>query len=180
MQPFSSRLTYSFITETDLEDLYELDQDPAVMKYLNGGRATSMEEKKTIFLPRMAKFSNVEKGWGLWKVTTRDTNEFIGWILVRPMHFFNEEKSTEWHNLELGWRFKQASWGKGYATEAAQALVNEIKKQPDYTHISAIALKENAASVNIMKKLGMAFIEEYLHKDPLGDIPAVYYEKKIA
>ena len=179
MQPSSSRLNYSFITEKDIDDLYQLDQDPAVMKYLNGGKPTTMEEKHTVFLPRMAKYANKEKGWGLWKVNIKESGEFIGWILVRPMHFFNDETDTEWHNLELGWRFKQSSWGKGYATEAANALVEQIALMPEYTHISAIALKENVGSIGVMEKLGMTFVKEYMHNDPLGDIPAVYYERKL-
>jgi RimJ/RimL family protein N-acetyltransferase len=179
MKPNSSRLSYSFITEKDSDDLFDLDQDPAVMKYLNGGRPSTLEEVLNVFLPRLAKYADHEKGWGQWKVSITDSNEFIGWILVRPMNFFNDEHPTERHNLEIGWRFKQCSWGKGYATEAAQALIEQIKCDGRYSHISAIAVEENTSSVNIMKKLGMTFIEQFIHRDPLGDVTAVYYRKEL-
>ena len=179
MQPLSERLEYAFVTERDFVDLFELDQDPAVMKHLNGGRPSTMDEKINVFMPRMANYANQEKGWGLWKVNIKETEEFIGWILVRPMDFFNDDNDTQWHNLELGWRFKQSSWGKGYATEAANALIEQIKRMPEYSHFSAIALKENHGSICVMKKLGMDFVKEYMHKDPLGDIPAVYYERTL-
>jgi RimJ/RimL family protein N-acetyltransferase len=45
--------------------------------------------------------------------------------------------------------------------------------------ISAIALEGNLASIKIMTKLGMKYIKTHMHKDPLGDIEAVYYEKTI-
>ena len=125
------------------------------------------------------KYANQEKGWGLWKVNIKETEEFIGWILVRPMDFFNDDNDTQWHNLELGWRFKQSSWGKGYATEAANALVEQFALMPEYTCISAIAVKENLGSIAVMEKLGMRFVKEYMHSDPLGDIPAVYYEGEL-
>jgi RimJ/RimL family protein N-acetyltransferase len=179
MQPTSSRLSYSFITEKNVDDLFDLDQDPSVMKYLNGGRPSTLEEIHTVFLPRLSKYANKEKGRGLWKVSITETKAFIGWILVRPMYYFNDARPTENHNLELGWRFKQCAWGNGYATEAAQALIAQIKRNTQYSHISAIAVEENVSSVNIMKKLGMTFIEQLLHRDPLGDTFAVHYSKQL-
>ncbi len=90
------------------------------------------------------------------------------------MDFFNE--NTQWNNLELGWRFFKKNWGCGYATEAAKAIMNTLKKSPKVYRFSAIAMEENLASIHIMKKLGMKFIKKDLHKDPLGDLEVVYYE----
>ena len=50
---------------------------------------------------------------------------------------------------------------------------------PEYTYISAIAVKENLGSIAVMEKLGMRFVKEYMHSDPLGDIPAVHYEREL-
>jgi RimJ/RimL family protein N-acetyltransferase len=170
----SERLSFALMGSADAQLLYELDQDVEVMRYINGGHLTTMEEVYDIFLPRMSKYTNENKGWGLWKVLLRENESFIGWVLVRPMDFFND--NTEWDNLELGWRFKQSAWGKGYATEAAtqikQALINtqSIKK------LSAIAMPDNKASIAIMKKLGMHYVKTAIHHDPLGDEEVVYYE----
>lgn len=165
------------MTADDAQLLYELDQDPAVMKYINGGKMTSMETIQETFIPRMQSFTQEDKGWGLWKVTVTESNQFIGWILVRPMEYFTE--SPELHNLELGWRFKQSTWGKGFATEAAQAIADELKKQDDIKQLTAVAMVGNEASVSIMKKLGMEYVKTYLHQDPLGDVEAVYYTQYI-
>ncbi|GLX82865.1 GNAT family N-acetyltransferase [Thalassotalea eurytherma] len=173
--PDSERLTYGFITEQDTDLLFELDQDPDVMRYINGGKVTTMEDVHNIFVPRLNAYSNQEKGWGLWKVFEKDTNDFIGWVLVRPLDFFSDEP-TQFDNLELGWRFKQKTWGKGYGTEAAQAICNELAKLPDVKYLCALAVKENAGSINIMKKLGMRFIESAICKDPLGDLDVVHYQ----
>jgi RimJ/RimL family protein N-acetyltransferase len=37
----------------------------------------------------------------------------------------------------------------------------------------------NAASINIMKKLGMSYIKTDIHRDPLGDEEVVYYTLEI-
>ena len=64
----SSRLSYQLIDETDSEFLFQLDQNPDVMRYINGGVLTTREDIKDLFIPRLNAYKNVDKGWGLWKV----------------------------------------------------------------------------------------------------------------
>ncbi len=170
----TERLSIALMDETDAQLMWELDQDPEVMRYINGGKISSMEDIEQVMIPRMKTYRDPEKGWGLYKVYITDSNEFIGWILVRPMDFFND--NTQWDNLELGWRFKQSSWGKGYGTEAAKAVMDALHQQKGYKRFAALALEGNEGSMNIMKKLGMRFVERTLHKDPLGDLDVVYYQ----
>ncbi|GAA5213638.1 GNAT family N-acetyltransferase [Corallincola platygyrae] len=175
----TERLALRMMDQNDGDYLFELDQDPEVMKYINGGKTTSREDVKNVFLPRLKAYTNTDKGWGLWMVTVLETGQYIGWVLVRPMDFFDDEKPTQWENLELGWRFKRDSWGKGYGTEAAKAVVDGLKKQGSATRFSALAEEENAGSINIMTKLGMTFDKRDLCKDPLGDLEVVYYSMPV-
>ena len=177
----SARLSFKLMGSDDTQDLFELDQDPAVMKYINGGEPTSMEKIESVFIPRLESYTNKEKGWGMWGVYITDTSEFLGWILVRPMEFFSEH--PEYDNLELGWRFKQAAWGKGYGTEAANAVKNALifsnNSSQKIDRLSAVAMLGNEGSIGIMKKIGMSYVKTYMHEDPLGDIEAVYYTQHI-
>ena len=168
----SARLSYHYITESDTDFLWELDQDELVMKYINGGKKSSKEDIQNIFIPRVQAFSNFAFGWGLWRVDKLDDGESIGWILVRPFGFFTQHPETD--NIELGWRFKQSSWGKGYATEAA-LTVKEALYEIGVEKFSAIANPDNAASINIMKKLGMSFSHELEYKDKVFDETVVVY-----
>lgn len=172
--PNTPRLTFSFITEADVEDLFELDSDPAVMKYLTDGKVPQREGYESVFFSRLNQYADKAAGFGLWKVTVTETQQFIGWILARPLDFFSD--APQWHNIELGWRFKQAAWGKGYATEAAKQVANMFAKAPNISTLSAIAAAQNSGSIAVMKKLGMVFVKQYLHQDPLGEVEAVYYE----
>jgi len=173
----SSRLKYRVMTAKDAELLYQLDQNPNVMKYINGGKITSQDDIQNISLPRMKSYTNVDSGWGLWKVSLAHSSEFIGWVLVRPMNFFSDE--IEYDNLEIGWRFKQEAWGKGYATEAAETLKQALITLGAVKKLSAIAMENNQASINIMKKLGMKYLKKDIHKGPFGDQKIVFYQLEL-
>lgn len=181
----TARLQLSLMTLDDSALLFELDQDERVMHLLNGGIKSTQHQIDTVMIPRLAQYLNPKKGWGLWKVQALEcvendqhqlSGQYLGWILVRPMHFFTQPQP---HNIELGWRFKHVSWGKGYATEAANAVMQVMSTVDEVTHVSAIAVEDNLASIAIMKKLGMQFQYKQLHRDPLGDTEAVFYQKAV-
>ncbi len=170
----SQRLKFSLINLNDAQFLFELDQSSEVMRYINGGIPSSKDEINDIFLPRLAKFTHSERGWGLWKVVEKGIDKPIGWILIRPMGFFSNE--AQWTNLEIGWRFKQDVWGNGYATEAAEQVMKAISLQGLVEKFSAIAMPANTPSINIMKKLGMVYSDTYEHSDHRGSVTVVRYE----
>jgi len=183
LKPVSERFIYHMMDESDADLLFALDQDPEVMRYINGGKMTTPTDIETVFIPRLKSYINQTEGWGLWKVMLKDTGEFVGWVLVRPMDYFTDNPKLD--NLEFGWRFFQSAWGKGYATEAASAIGDcllaaskngEIKP---VRKISAIAMAGNQGSINVMKKLGLTYVKTDIHKDPLGVIGGVFYQKKV-
>lgn len=171
--PDSGRLTFQLMDESHAEDLWQLDQDTEVMRYINGGKISSREDIHEILLPRLFKYRDPEKGWGIWKVILRSDATYLGWILVRPMNFFSGERED--NNLELGWRFFRQHWGSGYGTEATKAIMQALYEQRGITHFSAIADTENVASIHIMKKVGMKFLKTDIVKDPLINAEVDFY-----
>ncbi|MEH6384012.1 MAG: GNAT family N-acetyltransferase [Colwellia sp.] len=172
----SARLSYQLMTIDDAELLYQLDQDPEVMRFISDGNPSSRETIYNVLVPRMQKYLNSKKGWGIWQVNITETNEYIGWVLVRPMNFFST--SPEFDNLELGWRFFQTSWGKGFASEAAQHIKDVLAAKSEYKKFSAIADENNLGSIGVMKNIGMSYIKTYLHIDPLFECNVAYYQIK--
>lgn len=164
----SARLRYRLLGSKDANLLFELDQDPDVMRFISNGQITPIEKIHSTFIPRLAAYTDAMKGWGMWGVFCEPDDIFSGWILVRPMYFFSN--APEYKNLELGWRFKKNCWGKGIATEAARHIMDYLHTQTGINTFSAIAVTENTASINIMHKLGMQYVSSDLHKDPLGDM----------
>ena len=171
----SARLSFQLVNEQDSEFLYQVDHDPKVMHFINGGIMTSREDIENKFIPRHNTYKNPDKGWGLWKVTVIENQSAIGWVLVRPMSFFSEQ--PQYHDIELGWRFMQHSWGKGYATEAARHILQALAENKQYQYFSAIADPDNHASIAVMKKLGMQYITQKVVEDrQLGDMDVVLYQ----
>ncbi|WP_394131722.1 GNAT family N-acetyltransferase [Shewanella maritima] len=172
------------LDEADL--LFELDQDPEVMKYINGGKPSSRHDIEQRMLPRISRFLNPDKGWGFWKVTAKASddlpanlhNQFLGWVLIRPMGFFTEH--ANYQDIEVGWRFKQIAWGKGVATQSAKHLMQHItKNQTDIEKFSAIAVPDNMGSIAVMKRLGMDFIEQ-THDPETQTLTVVLYSVEVS
>lgn len=181
--PASERLCYRLMDNNDADLLFELDQDEAVMRYINGGNISSMQDIRERMLPRMNSYRDPATGFGLWQVKTRADyaplpDRYIGWVLIRPMDFFVGTAKKD--DVELGWRFFQSSWGYGFATEAAKAVAEAVTAaNPAILYWSAIAMPDNKASTRVMEKLGLSYVKQGLHQDPLGDVEVVYYQKKL-
>jgi RimJ/RimL family protein N-acetyltransferase len=58
----------------------------------------------------------------------------------------------------LGYWIGEPHWGKGYATEAAQALVDAIFAYTEVTELTASARVINPASRNVIEKCGFQFV----------------------
>lgn len=132
----------------------EMGQDPEVMRFFP--KLLSREESDAM----VDKLQGIidEKGWGIWALELKSTNEFIGFTGLNIPRF--EAHFTPC--VEIGWRLKKEFWNKGYATEAARESLRfgfEILKLEE---IVAMAVKENVASTNVMVKLGMTY-------DPTAD-----------
>lgn len=176
--PATNRLHFSLLSEQDAQLLFEVDQDEEVMRYLNGGKRTTMQTIVEVMLPRMAQYRSPERGYGIWQVRRHEDNVYLGWVLIRPMGFNTNTPSSD--DVEIGWRLKKTYWGKGYASEAAAAVSNAvIASNSAISYVSAIAMPENAGSIGVMRKLGMQFIKRYMHQDALGEVDAVLYRKEL-
>jgi RimJ/RimL family protein N-acetyltransferase len=159
----------------DRELWFELDQDPEVMRYLNDCKPTTRDELDNFIVPRVAAYGDPARGHGLWEIADRETNEHLGWILVRCYRFDHPQREED--NIELGWRLKRAHWNRGITSEAARAIMDVLRDDPSVRVFSALASPENLASIGVMKKLGMRYVDERFHLVP-GRPPyaSVYYE----
>ncbi|CAL2058562.1 GNAT family acetyltransferase [Streptomyces murinus] len=150
----TERLTLRRFTADDADLLIELDSDPAVMRYLSGGEATAPEIVRERHLPFIV--AGYEK-WGgelgLFAAQERDGGAFIGWFCLRP------EPDGPRHEAELGYRLRQASWGKGYATEGSRALLHKGFTELGMRTIWAETMTLNRGSRKVMEKLGMTLTD---------------------
>ena len=62
--------------------------------------------------------------------------------------------------FELGYWIARPLWGRGYASEAAAAVVELGLTKLDYTEICALVFGENPASVRVLEKIGFEPVED--------------------
>jgi RimJ/RimL family protein N-acetyltransferase len=148
----TERLTLRRFTADDADLLIELDGDPAVMRYLSGGEPTAPETVREGHLPNIiAGYEKWRGRLGLFAAQERDGGAFIGWFCLRP------EPHGPLDEVELGYRLRQAAWGRGYATECSRALLAKAFTELGVRLVWAETMSVNLGSRNVMEKLGMAF-----------------------
>jgi RimJ/RimL family protein N-acetyltransferase len=151
------RLILRQFIEEDANLLFELDNDPEVMRYIGPRQQTDPAGYRKQIADKYrgyyAKYDDV----GVWALLERASESFIGWICLRPAvdHRFAAEVGFREGELELGYRLRRTAWGKGYATEASHTLVLMALAKPGPVRIVAIALAANVASTRVMEKVGL-------------------------
>lgn len=145
----TERLILRRLTVDDVDNLWELDSDPAVMRYLNGGTPTPREVIARELLPGFLRDYARGDGYGFWAVVEKDSGRFLGWISLRPSEDGAPGDAT------LGYRLRRAAWGRGYATEAARALIDTGFADLGARRILATTYQDNLGSRRVMEKVGM-------------------------
>ena len=162
------RLRLGQLTPDDLDALFQLDQDPEVMRYL-GGRSTPFEDVRDRALPAMLAFHAKGPDYGFWAAEDRATDAFLGWFHFRPPH------DADVPGIELGYRLARAAWGQGLATEGSRAIIARGFGELGVKRICAKTLTTNLASRRVMEKCGLAFEREFMEHRLDPPAPAVWY-----
>jgi len=163
----TNRLLLRQIVSSDFEAMFELDSNPNVNKYLGNNPVKSIEESKIIIENIHKQYQ--ENGIGRFAVILKKTNEFIGWSGIK---FITEIDNNHINFYEIGYRLKEKHWGKGYGFESAKAWLDYGFQKMNVPIMYASAHKENAASINILHKIGMKTISEY----NWNGIPCYWFE----
>ena len=131
----------------DLDAFARMNADPRVMRYFP---ETLSAKQSTAFAQRIAAHFE-EYGFGLWAVELVDLAPFAGFVGLNRPRF----QSRFTPCVEIGWRLASAYWRRGYATEAAQAVVRHGFTRLDLREIVSFTVPHNRASRRVMEKLGM-------------------------
>ncbi|MFE2141944.1 GNAT family N-acetyltransferase [Streptomyces sp. NPDC059456] len=151
----TDRLVLRAFTEADTGHLFALDNDPEVMRFINGGRPTSHQTIETVTMPRLLHDYACWGTRGYWAAREKSTGTFLGWFEFRPL----EEHSPA--VVELGYRLRRAAWGRGYATEGSRALIRKGFTDLDVERVTANTMAVNAASRGVMEKSGLSFVRHF-------------------
>lgn len=148
----------------DIDAIHEIWTDAGVRKYLWDDQVISREETSSIIEQSLEYFR--AKDFGLWAVLPRAQESIIGFC---GYWFFHEPPQ-----LELLYGIITDQWGKGFAPEAAAAMLRLGFEEFGFPEVVASTDTPNTASVRVMKKLGMGFLKR---QDSEG-LDTIYYSIK--
>ena len=151
----SERLILRRFTEDDADNLYELDSDPDVMRYLTGGTPTPRQVIEAEILPRFTCYDERLPGFGFWAAIDKASGDFVGWFSLRPVD------KADGREASLGFRLRKATWGRGYATEGARALICLSFTELGVERVVATTYEHNLASRRVMEKAGLALSRRF-------------------
>jgi RimJ/RimL family protein N-acetyltransferase len=152
----TERLALRPFTSADVDALVELDGDPEVTRFINGGRPTSRQAVLAEQLPKLTHpFPCLGGGVGSWAARERDTGRFVGWFGLRPLDDHSPAVA------ELGYRLCRDAWGAGYATEGSRALIDKGFTELGVERITANTMTVNARSRAVLEKAGLSFVRTY-------------------
>ena len=134
------RLRIRTFQRSDWQAVYDYTSDPAVMVYIPEGPFTP--EQTEAFVA-----DNIGERARAVAVLLKTADMLIGHMV------FHQWFAPQ--TYEIGWVFNRAYHGRGYATEAAVALLEYGFEALQLHRIIATCQPENVASDRVMEKLGM-------------------------
>lgn len=152
----TERLTLSPCTIDDAAFLLALLNSPGWLKYIGDRNVHTLEEARSYMQNRIMK-AYEKDDYGMWLVRDTTTGAAMGLcgIVVRD---------TLPHP-DLGFAFLPEFQGKGFAFEAAQAVMEFAIGYTDIDTMLAIATPDNTHSIKLLTKLGMSFESEFTDPD---------------
>ncbi len=151
----TERLILRRFTTDDVDNLFDLDSDPEVMRFLTGGPGTPRDEIERDYIPAYLSYYERFEGYGFWAVIEKATSDFLGWFHFRP------HEGDPPDQPELGYRLRTSAWGKGYATEGSRALIRKGFTDLDVRRVVASTYQDNLGSRRVMEKSGMKLARTY-------------------
>ncbi|AOK07897.1 GNAT family N-acetyltransferase [Burkholderia sp. AU28942] len=146
----SARLTLRRWRPDDAGGLAAMHADPDVTAWLARG-PMSVDEAEAAIARFEAHFD--ANGFGVWAIERRADGALIGLCgLSREVR----DEHPMAPCIEIIWRLARASWGHGYASEAAAAALADGFDRLELGEIFAWTAAANSRSLKVAQRLGMA------------------------
>ena len=144
-----SSITLRPLQPEDADVLYCIYQSEGVLRFFPNPIPPPLEKVQRFIHAQRAHWET--HGYGNWGVLLDGSDELIGWAGLQYLPELDE--------TEVGFLLDRAFWGKGYATEAAQASIKFGFDRFELDHIIALVHPDNLASWRVIEKCGMTYIE---------------------
>lgn len=144
----------------DRNVFFRLNSDPQIMRFFPKQR--TRDESDALFDKVGTLIESHGYGWAA--ACRKDTGEPVGFTGVAPVDYFSAAFLPA---DEIGWRFIPEVWGRGFATEAAAALLEHARTELALKKVVAFAVKTNLPSIAVMRRIGMRERPELAFDHPI-------------
>ncbi|MEM9716732.1 MAG: GNAT family N-acetyltransferase [Pseudomonadota bacterium] len=151
----TERLTLRPWAARDLHALDPILGDAEVMRFSDHGVLGSKAQED--WLKEKINHATDRSGLGCHAIEERISGAVVGYISMT-----SNPNRVAGHEAEIGFRLRRSAWGQGYATEAAEAVIEAARTSKAIQRVVAIVDPNNAASVRVLRKLGMQFEREIM------------------
>jgi RimJ/RimL family protein N-acetyltransferase len=150
----TERLTLRFASIEDAEFILELLNDPDWLKFIGDLGVTTIEQARDYISQKLVRMYE-DVGFGLYLVEMKDRN---------PIGICGLVKRDYLQDIDIGFAFLPKYRRKGFAFEAADAVIEFARQKLGVKRLVAITSQNNENSIELLKKLG-------LHDEQLLKLP---------
>ena len=144
----TDRLILRHFNPNDAPFILALLNEPSFLRYIGDKKVRTLEDARQYILN--GPLATYERhGFGLYQVELKDSHTPVGMCGLL--------KREELPHPDIGFAFLPDFWNKGFAFEAAAAVLNDASERLQLKRILAIVNPDNEASIRLLQKLGLSF-----------------------
>ena len=145
----TQRLVLRCWRSSDLEPFAKMNADPNVMEFFPAPLSSPQSDALVAKIERHFR----KYGFGLYAVELKDDGGFVGFIGLSVPAFLAHFTPC----VEIGWRLSSEFWGKGLATEGAEAVLKYSREVLRLKDVVSFTVPVNLRSRRVMEKIGMTY-----------------------
>lgn len=152
----SGRLVLRPWRDDDADFLLDLESRWDVVRFL-GAHPTTMSTREDALASIARRRAVDDPIHGIWAITTAAEGRLVGNLLLKPIPRSAGEPSDGADDVEVGWHLHPDAWGHGYATEAAEAVLDDAFRR-GLAKVVAVTNPANHSSQAVCRRLGMTHL----------------------
>lgn len=144
----TTRLRLFELSEEDAPFILELLNEPAFLRDIGDKGVRSLADARA-YIENGPCASYRKYRFGLYRIELRASGESIGICGLLKREVLDD--------ADLGYALLERYWRRGYAIEAAQAMMRRVREQLALRRVLAITALDNGTSIRLLEKLGFVF-----------------------
>lgn len=149
----TNRLLIRKLKKTDISAFHKMQSNLLVMQYTTG-ITKSLEAHRVELDDLISKYNELNNDFWIYAIERKLDSVFIGTLALVK----NENED------EIGYRFLQEFWRKGFGTEVCEGIINYCRKN-NFVKLTAYVVDENIAFHKILQKLNFKFVKKQIAED---------------